>query len=218
MLSCLRVLIASQEIYTFGSAASSFHNPLVSNSKALSEPATPSVTRVSTMSSIKTAPPASELAAPAKTSDRLIPVIEHYVNRRDLVPRWGVLHHVLLGTATTYSGRVFIHERTSGHLFDQHYLEPMLPVLRMKEVEEGEKDCFLNHVVSMSQQSHGIWRARTFGHQAEDDIGQSPEKASRDDEDKKEPATSSKAGAMEASRMTVKQLSRLWRYMGGQSP
>ena len=215
MLLASTALIVSQEIYTFGSAASSFHNPRVSKSKALSEPATPSVTRVPTMSSIKTVPPASALAAPAKTSDRLIPVIEHYVNRRDLVPRWGVLHHVLLGTATTYSGRVFIHERTSGHLFDQHYLEPMLPVLKMKEVEKGEKDCFLNHVVSMSQQSQGIWRARTFGHQAEDDIGQSPEKISRNDEDEKEPATSSKASPAEASGMTVKQLTRLWRYMGG---
>lgn len=203
-------LFSKLELYTFGSAAAQFHNPLVSESKARSAPVTPAVTRTPLVMSSKSALP--EFSPPPDMSDRLIPTIEHYVNRQDLVPTWGVLYHIILGTGTTYSGRVFVHESASGHLFDEHYLGPMLPLLDMSEIEKGDKKCFLNHVARLSDskgKSTGIWRAETFHDEAKARVlNGKPNGELSDDESIALPIN-------RVQGMTVKELSRLWRYIGG---
>ncbi|KAI9668760.1 MAG: hypothetical protein M1831_000829 [Alyxoria varia] len=204
-------LFGKLEIYTFGSAASHFHNPLISQTKSKSEPATPGGSGIlMPLKTTKSAPPL--LQSPPPMADRLIGTIEHYVNSRDLVPRWGVLYHVLMeDSGTTYSGRVFVHENATGHLFDQHYLEPMFPILEKASIEQGEPKLFLNHKVNIG--STGLFRASTLGDMAdkyqnrleqvhESNLGES--KAREDDES--------------LEMVKVKHLSRLWGYMGGRSP
>ena len=39
-----------------------------------------------------------------------------------MVPRWGVLYSVEKILDRRYSGRVFVREGATGHLFNQHYL------------------------------------------------------------------------------------------------
>lgn len=203
-------LFSKLEIYTFGSAAAQFHNPLVSQSKARSAPVTPALTRTPSVISAKSAP--ATFSPPPEMRDRLIPTIEHYVNRQDLVPKWGVLYHIILGTGTTYSGRVFVHESASGHLFDEHYLPRMLPLLDMSKVERGDTQCFLNHVVSLSDSkgnSTGIWRAETFHGDPDGRVVNGDVDGELSDDEIANLPTPRVRG------MTVKELSRLWRYMGG---
>ena len=63
-----------------------------------------------------------------ESSDHIIPVIEHYCNEFDMVPRWGVLTNVQFQPQHRYAGSVFIHRQTSGHLFNRHYLDTMFPM------------------------------------------------------------------------------------------
>ena len=210
-------LFAKLEIYTFGSAAAQFHNPLTSQSKARSEPATPIQSKVPSMASSSSAPPV--LSAPPEMRDRLIPTIEHYVNRKDLVPTWGVLYHIILGTGTTYSGRVFVHEKASGHLFDEHYLGPMLPLLDMHRIQSGDKECFVNHAVTLSDSSSaraGIWCAQTFaGDSGAREVNGDNDGEEFEDQDGGLPGKPRTRKRGKVPGMTVKQLSKLWRYLDG---
>ncbi|KAF2235458.1 hypothetical protein EV356DRAFT_500335 [Viridothelium virens] len=60
--------------------------------------------------------------------EHIIPVIEHYCNELDMVPRWGVLNNVRSQPQLRYAGSVFIHRQMSGHLFNRHYLDTMFPM------------------------------------------------------------------------------------------
>ena len=62
--------------------------------------------------------------------EHIIPVIEHYCNEFDMVPRWGVLNNVRHQPQHRYAGSVFIHRHVSGHLFNRHYLDTMFPMDR----------------------------------------------------------------------------------------
>ncbi|KAK1138495.1 hypothetical protein N8T08_002478 [Aspergillus melleus] len=53
------------------------------------------------------------------------PFIEHYANSRDFVCQWGVIHFINL--RNRYLGHLF-QRQSSGHLFVQHYLDPMFPL------------------------------------------------------------------------------------------
>ncbi|KAI9659809.1 MAG: hypothetical protein M1821_001160 [Bathelium mastoideum] len=72
----------------------------------------------------------------------IIPVIEHYCNELDMVPRWGVLNDICHQPELRYAGSVFIQRKTSGHLFNRHYLDTMFPMDRKAQR-------FLNQVVDV---------------------------------------------------------------------
>lgn len=99
------VHLAKLEIYTFGSAASHFSNP-VHRLLPASDPST------------------------SKFQDKqgVVPVIEHYCNEFDMVTRWGVLFNNRDNPARPYAGPVFVRRGASGHLFDEHYLDMMFPL------------------------------------------------------------------------------------------
>ncbi|KAL8724975.1 MAG: hypothetical protein Q9166_007649 [cf. Caloplaca sp. 2 TL-2023] len=97
------------EIYTFGSAASHFHNPPIA----------------STSASTATA---SSSTSPAHANTNIIRHIEHYANEFDMVPRWGVLYAVSNLVNNRYAGSVFVRAGASGHMFVDHYLDPMFPL------------------------------------------------------------------------------------------
>lgn len=161
-------LLSKLEVYTFGSAAATFHNPS------------------------KTADVDDDsVTANPDLHDHYVPVIEHYCNEFDMVPRWGVLYHIKKASSGSYSGKVFIHQRQTGHLFDQHYLEPMFPLL---EADSDDPKCFLNHEVT-EQQITPVMKASTIS------------LASRDD-----------GGLRKFPVKKVKDCSRLWKYLDGGSP
>ncbi|KAL8784899.1 MAG: hypothetical protein Q9213_003712 [Squamulea squamosa] len=95
-------MMGKMEIYTFGSAASHFHNPPTSSANTAS----------STFS----------------TQPTTIPYIEHYANEYDMVPRWGVLYATSSLLNNRYAGNVFVREGASGHMFVEHYLDPIFPM------------------------------------------------------------------------------------------
>ncbi|KAL8801988.1 MAG: hypothetical protein Q9182_004117 [Xanthomendoza sp. 2 TL-2023] len=98
-------IMGKLEIYTFGSAASHFHNP-------------PSASTTDTKS------PTSGLQS------NIIPCIEHYANEYDMVPRWGVLYVMSNLLNNRYAGSVFVRAGASGHMFVEHYLDPIFPLPR----------------------------------------------------------------------------------------
>ncbi|KAK2810415.1 hypothetical protein FQN50_002904 [Emmonsiellopsis sp. PD_5] len=102
--------IAKLEVYTFGSAAAHFNNPLRT------------VIPVSTSAS-RGACTCAVISSPA----RVIRHIEHYVNNEDIVPRWGVLWNIR-DVHTRYSGKVFVRNQATGHMFNQHYLANIFPL------------------------------------------------------------------------------------------
>ncbi|KAK2779439.1 hypothetical protein FQN52_002453 [Onygenales sp. PD_12] len=109
--------IAKLEVYTFGSAAAHFNNPL----RAIIPSPSPSPSRACTVLS------------PA----RVIRHIEHYVNNEDIVPRWGVLWNIR-DVHTRYSGKVFIRNHATGHMFNQHYLANIFPLRTDDQGTPGE--------------------------------------------------------------------------------
>ncbi|KAL8689653.1 MAG: hypothetical protein Q9218_004726 [Villophora microphyllina] len=147
MALCLvRILTMSspcQEIYTFGSAASHFHNPPFSPPiEAAPSPtagilpaflpptiAIPPLSALTSTSPTDSAEPNSQspTSSPsADTSQRdCIKYIEHYANELDMVPRWGVLYAVRALITNRYAGSVFVRVGATGHLFVEHYLDPI---------------------------------------------------------------------------------------------
>jgi len=108
-----------QEVYTFGNAASHFNNPRKTG--------TPKNSPLST------------------TDDFCVGHIEHYVNERDMVPRWGVLYNVMQILDNRFSGRIFVRMGASGHMFNQHYLDAMFPL------DHALAGVFLDQVVNVDE-------------------------------------------------------------------
>ena len=188
------------EIYTMGSAANFFHNPLIKHFSANVEQ---SPKGVRSFSKSATAPAALITTAEQDVNidtdmhhpeipNQLIHTIEHYVNGLDLVPRWGVLYSILLGTECDYSGRVFVHEHASGHLFDRHYLSTMFPLSGLQQIYEDDPEMFLNHKVQLEDNGKGTPNWGMF--RALTDLTER---------------------AVDPPAPTVRRLSKLWRYMGG---
>ena len=118
--------MAKLEVYTFGSAASHFNNPRIS----LNPRSRGQVTETS-----DSVPPA----------DRCIPYVEHYANEYDLVPRWGVLYNVTQLLDNRYCGKVFVRMAATGHMFNQHYMDPMFPQ------DHSQASLFLDQVVDVDE-------------------------------------------------------------------
>jgi hypothetical protein len=105
------------EIYTFGCAANHFSNP----------PRCVHVTTSGMCPQCLREANGSEttLSGYPTSNKRQIPVIEHYANGRDFVANLGVLCFVRRPKENEFVGKVFTDVKRGGHLFCQHYLEPM---------------------------------------------------------------------------------------------
>ncbi|KAL7276729.1 hypothetical protein RUND412_000266 [Rhizina undulata] len=93
------------EIYTFGCAANHFNNPIRG----------PLARTRRNIPAIDTAPP----------YERHIRYIEHYCNENDFVARFGALHFAKDKVSNRFVGRMFEWKGKTGHLMNQHYLDPM---------------------------------------------------------------------------------------------
>lgn len=151
------------EIYTFGSAASHFNNPL-------------------------------SHTLPLAPCTGVIKHIEHYVNEEDLVPRWGVLRGAETSPRNRYAGNVFVRMGATGHLLNQHYLSHIFP---LPDDLHGEEPCFLDQPVN-ADKDPGDARARLVqpGFSSSSARDRPPQR-------------------LENPKITVREVSRLWRYMGG---
>ncbi|KAL9100758.1 MAG: hypothetical protein Q9163_003907 [Psora crenata] len=200
------------EIYTFGSAASHFSNPPISPKPARS----------------------------AMKQERVIPYIEHYANEYDMVPRWGVLYSTREILSNRYAGSVFVRMGASGHLFNQHYMDAIFPSQQpesdsledMPLLADSFLDKFVDVDVEVVSRRHtlvaeqlGVVRGDTglqFGDggilpDANDGLVNGARKGTN-------PllifgrTNSGRLVTGDARGMTVRELSRLWRYQGGRSP
>ena len=206
------------EIYTFGSAASHFSNPLVSLTNEAKRPVS------------QTSPLAVHFDLPPQPK-HIIPHIEHYANENDMVPRWGVLHCVRDILDNRYAGSVFVRMGASGHLFNQHYMDAMFPLRAPdtacqsgsfldRQVKVDKKLAMKRENVAISKM--GVMRRESgleFGNGQVIHDGASVIHGRSDNTVMTFGRTSS-GGLLseEAQGKTVRELSRLWRYQGGQSP
>lgn len=179
------------EVYTFGSAAAHFYNPLRilpprDNSSVSVEPHVPVPRR--------------------DLSNHYIRTVEHYCNEYDLVPQWGVLYHMSKGKRT-YSGRAFVRKGATGHLFDVHYLAPYFPLLKMKK-NIDDPALFINEHVEVDNCNTPLLRVGSF--LAEVSSSSSDSSSNSEDEmpSTDGPETNGKV------EVRVRDVSRLWRYVG----
>ena len=210
--------MAKLEIYTFGSAASHFSNPLISSPLESGSPVT------------HTSPLAVHFDLPPQPK-RVISHIEHYANERDMVPRWGVLHCVQNILDNRYAGSVFVRMGASGHLFNQHYMDAMFPLKGPDTV--WQTGGFLDHHVKVDKKlamkkenvaisKIGVMRRESgleFGDGQVIHDGAGVMNGRPDDTVMAFGRTDSgRLLSDEAQGKTVRALSRLWMYEGGQSP
>lgn len=219
--SCMSKL----EIYTFGSAASHFSNPLAS------------MTSMTVADDLPLPPTKVHFDRPTQPK-HVISHIEHYANEKDMVPRWGVLHCVQDVLNNRYTGSVFVRMGASGHMFNQHYMDPMFPLSNKKV--HWSTDGFLDRMVKVEEtlavqrESTSVSNIGPMRRKSGLEFGDGqiiPEEPSLTND----PAINGSNGsgeafmtfartnsgrlmAEEAQGKTVRELSRLWRYQGGRSP
>jgi hypothetical protein len=206
--------IAKLEVYTFGCAASHFNNPL------------------------RAIDPNSHTPRA-----RVIPYIEHYANSEDMVTRWGVLYNVCTAPSNSFMGKVFIRRDASGHLLNQHYLSKMFPLPEEQaDSEAGTK--FLDQIVDVHEQltrwqeSFGKRNCPSFCRTSSYTYGSFTESEDFTQLKNTNISQLEREAALDAlyfvragdgvpdgrpvehrpAGKTVREVSRLWRYMGGLSP
>lgn len=119
--------LSKLEIYTFGSAAAHFNNPVLNERDNTAPSPVPATERHYGSEELSGAS-SDRSKFLSHPSAHVVPVIEHYCNELDMVPRWGVLHATQDRPAERYAGRVFMRRGSSGHLFNEHYLDMMFPL------------------------------------------------------------------------------------------
>ncbi|KAL8953557.1 MAG: hypothetical protein Q9183_007325, partial [Haloplaca sp. 2 TL-2023] len=189
LLTALPVACMSKvEIYTFGSAASHFSNPLLYAPKKLSH------AKALDGDLDRENPPS-----------HVISHIEHYANEYDLVCRWGTLHCTEGDLTNRYAGSVFVRMGATGHMMNQHYLDFMFPI--PGETEPAGADDFLDSIVTTDE---------VLAMQRED-AAASAAGGPKNGKSGLETSRHSPSQRTH-KRQTVKDVSRLWKYQKGQSP
>lgn len=151
-----------------------------------------------------------------------------------MVPRWGVLYNVMQILDNRFTGRVFVRMGATGHMFNQHYFDAMFPL------DHASAGTFLDQVVDVDEklairrESKAVQQVSVMRRES---TKQSPNDDALDwgDRDRipvdlivngEAPSGSenllinfidSQSGS-DARGMTVRQLSRLWKYVDGASP
>lgn len=216
--------ISKLEVYTFGSAASHFSNPLLS--LAAGKSLNGIYHRLITAQTDKPSP-----------LTHVIPHIEHYANEDDMVPRWGVLHGTRDVLKNRDAGSVFVRKCASGHMFNQHYMDPIFPIpeenahwlrnsfldriIRVDEKLSVERDNEIDSSMTFMRSKSGL----EFGDgevvpESQTEVGSS-KSGSAEDPGALLTFSRTDSGRLlveEARGKTVRQLSHLWKYQGGRSP
>ncbi|KAF2086615.1 hypothetical protein K490DRAFT_43991 [Saccharata proteae CBS 121410] len=185
------------EIYTFGSAASHFNNPLTNPT------------------------PSSQFTTPNRPTN-VLSTIEHYANEFDMVPRWGVLHATRDLTLQRYAGRVFVNIGGSGHLFNDHYLEPMFPAASILQASTGASSSSssleLEKTTSDANMAPRPGLSPFLDRIVDVDFNTAMRRAQTVDDSKGMGFDETQTAIGEGAGRTVRQLSKLWMYVGGGEP
>ncbi|KAL8870514.1 MAG: hypothetical protein Q9174_003460 [Haloplaca sp. 1 TL-2023] len=178
------------EIYTFGSAASHFSNPLIS------APRSPDDAKTSE----------GDLKSEDHPPRHVISHIEHYANEFDLVCRWGTLHSTEGHLNYRYAGSVFVRMGATGHMLNQHYLDFMFPI--PGEAAPADAQDFLDSTL-ITDEGLAVERESTAATNATQN--------SQNGNGKLETVKHGVARDTHRRR-TVRSVSRLWKYQDGLSP
>lgn len=158
-----------------------------------------------------------------------------------MVPRWGVLYNTIEVLDNRYSGTIFVRTDATGHMFNQHYMDVMFPLELADEPDQALLDIFLDKVVDVDEKTArkreivanrnmGIMRQESgieFGDGQALPVrplvnGGSDKPQHRTDEAVIGFINAGEAAVLglgwEARGKTVRELSRLWMYLGGASP
>lgn len=165
-----------------------------------------------------------------------------------MVPRWGVLYNTTEVLDNRYSGTIFVRTDATGHMFNQHYMDVMFPLeLTLTDNDKPDQallDIFLDKIVDVDEKTArkreltatrkmGLMRQESgieFGDgqavpvrplmNGRSTDGVIPRRRTAD-----EGTGFVNAGealvlglGREARGKTVRELSRLWMYLGGESP
>ena len=223
--------LSKLEVYTFGSAANHFNNPFKRSSSSQNDSNRIPITNTGNGQELR---------------DRYIEHIEHYCNSKDMVTRWGVLHSASAIQSNRFSGSIFVREGGTGHMLNQHYLSFMFPVTGPQEFLDSTAECDFDMVkkrkISEAVMGQGMrrldgleqknrvgvfedgvaeevekWLRKNGGNRSVVDVELGPSGSVLDNSNRDSSEDPSEVGpALE--KKTVRDLSRLWRYLGGGCP
>ena len=164
-----------------------------------------------------------------------------------MVSRWGALYNITKVLNNRYSGTVFVRMRATGHLFNQHYLSVIFPLPSTKPDPKtngsginGLKslddiaDSFLDSIVNVDENLALKREGTAVGilRRGSAPFGSGDGKTMQVANGKLLNGTKAGVGGIEflengvategsgrgARGRSVRELSRLWRYLGGGSP
>lgn len=239
-------VLSKLEIYTFGSAAAHLSNPCLGIDHASTGTFNYTRPDSSIASPVKATLPS--LSHRVEDHERVIPYVEHYALASDIFARCGVLHNTRNVLDNRFCGRVFVLDKinipgpngmiisttSGGFMLNEHYLDLLFPTdahhavdifnqVVEVDTETAEKREFTAQGVALPQKSISRYGSENNSRSQPDSPDVSPKSMNRASW---ETAASmgvngvgkARAAAKECEGKTVKQLSRLWRYVQGGRP
>ncbi|KAL8957343.1 MAG: hypothetical protein Q9193_005357 [Seirophora villosa] len=167
-----------------------------------------------------------------------IPHIEHFANEYDMVPRWGVLYAIRSLLTDRYAGEVFVRKGATGHLFMEHYLDPIFPLPGHQskakatgsakarrvnaDADHGveEADDYLDTIVDVDTDTEN----KRAGAEPKSVVHKHESTVHKRGEQRIAPEMNGHASIGDRANLTfvqgkkVKELSRLWKYLDGAVP
>ena len=240
-------ILSKIEVYTFGNAANHFNNPhrhALSLSLARSDSlaamttlvtetryVTPATSQPQTKNGDTVNPPpalvreSSSLSSRTSSAatDRAIGHVEHYAHSTDFVAIWGVLHFATnkMGSPELprFIGRLFARSTgRGGHQLNQHYLDGMFPLRRDSVTGHftgaDENNAFMSEIVKLGEEGRAMENAREAF-----DISYAGAKGFGTGDVATPVEVHGLSIRKKSNRpVTVRDLSRLWKYRNGKSP
>ncbi len=237
-------VLSKLEIYTFGSAAAHLSNPCltIDNPGAV----TFNYTRPDGSIASPVKATLASLGHRVEDHERVIPHIEHYALALDIFARIGVLQNTRNVLDNRFCGRIFVlddrsmtkrNSRTAsttggGFMLNEHYLDLLFPTdspaaidildqVVDVDMETAEKREFTAQGVALPQKSMGRHGSETSSRSqpGSPDISPKGQRGqNRASWEGVNEVTKARIAARECEGKTVKQLSRLWRYVHGGRP
>jgi hypothetical protein len=221
------------EIYTFGAGASHLSNPCL----ALDSPFDIDRNGHFTRSDGSIVTPSKALLAGRGVRvgdmERVLPHVEHYACEGDWIARWGVLHHVRNVLDNRFSGRVIVMQQNdrAGYGMNEGYLDMLFPGLLQGQAERvGIMDCAVDVDFETAEKREFTAQGVAAPAKAVRTSGaSSPDRGAKNKSEKRsswgsmggygiDAVAQARGSAKECEGKTVRQLSRLWRYVGGGRP
>lgn len=126
-----------------------------------------------------------------------------------MVARWGVLYNTTRVPQNKYCGRVFMRGGSTGHLFNQHYISSMFPLIDREHNEFLDEPVDVETDIAVQRESFGPKSLKENRRMSDNGVTNGL---------KINFIEAARTSAADAQGKTVRELSRLWRYAGGKKP